>query len=405
MIIPDLYSHYILKNGVIELPFLILAFALLAASLNMRPVITSVSPLLDTMMDDLGMSSLQASLLTTLPVLCMGLFAPLAVSISRRFGLERTIFASLLFIGAATAARGVLSATFGLILTALIAGVGIGIAGPLLSGFIKRYFPGRSAMISVYSAALVLGASLAAGMSVPLYTWLGNSWKLSLAVWAILSLAALPAWWIIAAKSEQPGEQKNVAAKLPLTSKRAWLLTLFFGLMASVFYSLTAWLAPVAVSMGYSRHEAGNLLTLFTLIQIPVSILVPVLVARFRRLTLWLVLCSLLELSGLLLLLGSVSPFICAILLGMGAGGLFPLALMLPLLMTERAEEVSAWSSLSQGGGYTLGALGPLAVGRIYDTSGSFRIALMCMAGIVLLMILVQLRIGKGSRQPAGSTE
>lgn len=387
------------------MPFLILAFALLAASLNMRPVITSVSPLLNTMMDDLGMSSLQASLLTTLPVLCMGLFAPLAVSISRRFGLERTVFVSLLFIGAATAARGVLSATFGLILTALIAGVGIGIAGPLLSGFIKRYFPGRSAMVSVYSAALVLGASLAAGMSVPLYTWLGNSWKLSLAVWAILSLAALPAWWTIAAKSESPAELKSEDAKLPLTSKRAWLLTLFFGLMASIFYSLTAWLAPVAVSMGYSRHDAGNLLTLFTLIQIPVSILVPVLVARFRRITLWLVLCSLFELSGLLLLLGSVSPFLCAILLGIGAGGLFPLALMLPLLMTQRAEEVSAWSSLSQGGGYTLGALGPLAVGRIYDASGSFRIALMCMAGIVLLMILVQLRIGKGSRQPAGSTE
>lgn len=48
------------------------------------------------------MSSLQASLLTTLPVLCMGLFAPVAVSISRRFGMERTIFASMVLIGAAT---------------------------------------------------------------------------------------------------------------------------------------------------------------------------------------------------------------------------------------------------------------------------------------------------------------
>ncbi|WP_341347899.1 MFS transporter [Paenibacillus sp. FSL H3-0469] len=382
----------------ISLPFLLLFIALLAASLNMRPVITSVSPLLSNIQGDLAMSSLQASLLTTLPVLCMGLFAPVAVSISRRFGMERTIFASMVLIGAATAARGVLSSASGLILTALAAGVGIGIAGPLLSGFIKRYFPGRSAMVSVYSASLVLGASLAAGLSVPLFTWLDSSWQLSLAVWAVLSLAALPAWWRITAKSLQP-EAQSVHAKLPVANKRAWLLTVFFGLMASVFYSLTAWLAPIAMSMGYSRHDAGNLLTLFTLIQIPVSILVPVLVARFQRRTLWLVLCSLFELSGLLLLLGSGSPFLSAVLLGIGAGGLFPLALMLPLLMTQRAEEASAWSSLSQGGGYILGALGPLAVGRILDASGSFQLALTGLAVVTVLMIAVQLMIGRSSRE------
>ncbi|WP_342478364.1 MFS transporter [Paenibacillus sp. FSL H7-0350] len=380
------------------MPFLLLFIALLAASLNMRPVITSVSPLLSNIQGDLAMSSLQASLLTTLPVLCMGLFAPVAVSISRRFGMERTIFASMVLIGAATAARGVLSSASGLILTALAAGVGIGIAGPLLSGFIKRYFPGRTAMVSVYSAALVLGASLAAGLSVPLFTWLDSSWQLSLAVWAVLSLAALPAWWRITAKSLQP-EAQSVHAKLPVANKRAWLLTVFFGLMASVFYSLTAWLAPIAMSMGYSRHDAGNLLTLFTLIQIPVSILVPILTSRFQRRTLWLVLCSLFELSGLLLLLGSGSPFLSAVLLGIGAGGLFPLALMLPLLMTQRAEEASAWSSLSQGGGYILGALGPLAVGRILDASGSFRLALTGLAVVTVLMIAVQLMIGRSSRE------
>ncbi|NQX46093.1 MFS transporter [Paenibacillus tritici] len=380
------------------MPFLLLFVALLAASLNMRPVITSVSPLLGNIQSDLGMNSLQASLMTTLPVLCMGIFAPLAASISRRFGLERTIFGAMVLIGAATAARGFLSSSSGLILTALAAGVGIGIAGPLLSGFIKRHFPGRSAMVSVYSASMVVGASLAAGIAVPVYTWLDNSWQLSLAVWAVLSLAALPVWWRIAARSK-PLKDQAAPSRLPLNNGKAWLLTVFFGLMASIFYSLTAWLAPMAASMGYSKHEAGNLLTLFTLIQIPVSILVPILVARFQRRTLWLVLCSLFELSGLLLLLGSASPLLSAVMLGIGAGGLFPLALMLPLLMTERAEEASSWSSLNQGGGYFLGALGPLAIGRIYDASGSFQPALIGMAVVTVLMIVVQVMIGRSSRE------
>ncbi|WP_308424246.1 MFS transporter [Paenibacillus albidus] len=380
--------------------------ALFFASLNMRPVITSVAPLLSNIKGDLAMNGMTASLLTTLPVLCMGIFAPVAVQISRRFGLERTIFGSLVLIGAATAARGVLASSSGLILTALLSGVGIGIAGPLLSGFIKQYFPKGSALVSVYSASLVFGASLAAGLSVPLYNWLGGSWQNSLAVWSLLSIAALASWWKIAVRPAPPQTRERAAQyKLPVANSRAWLLTLFFGLMASVFYSLTAWLAPMAESMGYTQQEAGMILTLFTLIQIPVSIAIPVLVAKFQRRTFWLVLCSVFELSGMLLLLSSGSPLFSALLLGIGAGGLFPLALLLPLLETKQPEEVSSWSAMNQGGGYILGALGPLAIGQIYDGSGSFQPALILMSVAIVLMIVVQLWIGRGARQAAAAVK
>ncbi|CAK6481048.1 hypothetical protein ACPOM7_18505 [Peribacillus castrilensis] len=64
-------KHYT-KNA-----FLILAFFLVAA--NLRPAIASVSPLLETIRYDLGMSSFAVSFLTTIPVLCMGIFAPFLV--------------------------------------------------------------------------------------------------------------------------------------------------------------------------------------------------------------------------------------------------------------------------------------------------------------------------------------
>ncbi|OBZ08444.1 MFS transporter [Bacillus sp. FJAT-27264] len=380
------------------MPIVLLLAALFLASLNMRPVITSVAPLLSNIQGDLGMSGLTASLLTTLPVLCMGVFAPVAVKISRKIGMERAILYSMILIGAATAARAVTNSSGILILTAFLSGIGIGIAGPLLSGFIKAHFPGGSALVSVYSASLVFGASLAAGLSVPLYTLLGNSWQKSLAIWAILAIAAILVWWKVASKPVPVNNSADFT--LPLTNKRAWLLTVFFGMMASVFYSLTAWLAPIVSSMGYTRHEAGNLLTLFTLIQIPVSIIIPILVAKYKRRTFWLVLCSLFELVGIITLISAVSPFLSAILLGIGAGGLFPLALMLPIIEAQRPEEVSSWSAMNQGGGYILGAAGPLLIGRIYDWTGEFRLALMGLMVVIVLMIGVQLWIGRGSRSP-----
>lgn len=46
--------------------FVYLIAALFLACLNLRPVITSVSPLLRTIQDSLGMSGAEASLLTSL---------------------------------------------------------------------------------------------------------------------------------------------------------------------------------------------------------------------------------------------------------------------------------------------------------------------------------------------------
>lgn len=123
--------------------------------------------------------------------------------------------------------------------------------------------------------------------------------------------------------------------------------------MASIFYSITAWLAPIVESMGYSKQEAGALLTLFTLIQIPVSIIIPLLAAKYKRRTLWLVLYSLSELTGVVMLIAWASPVASAILLGIGEGGLFPLALILPMTETQRPEEVSSWSAMNQGGSYS----------------------------------------------------
>ncbi|MEK4055271.1 MFS transporter [Paenibacillus sp. FSL F4-0087] len=383
-----------------------IVLALILASLNLRPPITSISPLMSTLQSDLGISGITASLLTTLPVLCMGIFAPFSVKLSRRWGNEGAIVLALILIGMGTALRLFVGATPLMMFTSFLSGVGIALAGPLLSSFIKQYFPTRvAAMVGLYSTAMVVGASFSVGLSVPLQNILGGSWRGSLAIWALIAVIALPVWMrlaLVARKDRQSGQISTVNVEaLPVKNSRAWVLTLFFGLMAAIFYSLTAWLAPAIQSQGYTKETAGSIQTLFTLISLPSTLFIPMLVHRYQRRVFWLVGCASMELIGVLMLNLSVSPWLAAIPLGIGAGGLFPIALMLPIDETNNAQEASAWSAMTQSGGYILGALGPLALGWLHDTTGSFVQAFYGLATIIVLQIIVQLAIGNKKSSPA----
>ncbi|WP_139999221.1 MFS transporter [Paenibacillus paridis] len=369
-----------------------LLLVLCLAALNLRPTITSVAPLLETIQSTLGMSGFTISLLTTLPVLCMGIFAPFATKMRDRVGLERSIFIALVLVTAATAMRGIAGSAIMLITTAFIAGIGIGLAGPLLSGFIKKYFPSKPGIVSVYSVSMTVGAGLASALAIPIYTRSSQSLTLTLGIWSLLGLLALVGW--IGLVRHKSIMMKQNHSRLPIRNRRALLLTLFFGLMASIFYSLTAWISPIAQSMGHSKSSAAIILTVFTLVQIPVSMVIPAMVSRFGKRKWFLVLCSMFELAGIIMLMLHLPVMLAVISLGIGAGGLFPLALMLPIVETRNAEEAGSWSALSQSGGYVIGAMGPLVIGIVHDFSGSFTPAFVLMLAVIVVMIAVQLLIG-----------
>lgn len=367
---------------------LYLLLAIIIASLNLRPIITSVAPLLGSLQSELGMSGLLASLLTTLPVFCMGIFAPAATKLRDRLGLERTIFFAVLLITLATAARGIIGSAAMLVISAFVGGVGISLAGPLLSGFIKKYFPTKPSLVSLYSAAMTVGAALASALSVPIFEASGHSFTLALSCWSLLGVVALVVWAFFL---REKGTRGNVVkTRLPLRNKRALLLTIFFGLMASMFYTVTAWISPIAHSFGYSKTGSAMMLTIFTIVQVPVSLIIPGLAAKTGKRRFFLITCSVFELAGVIMLLLHLPMLPAVICLGIGAGGLFPLALMLPIVETNSSEEAGSWSAMSQCGGYIIGAMGPMLVGVIYDHAGSFKAALLAMLVIVLVMIGVQ---------------
>ena len=75
-----------------------LLVVVVAVAVNLRPAIAAVPPVLATIQADLGLSATQAGLLTALPVVCMGLFAPGGAALARRIGRERAVTFALALV-------------------------------------------------------------------------------------------------------------------------------------------------------------------------------------------------------------------------------------------------------------------------------------------------------------------
>lgn len=145
---------------------ILIIFTIFAISINLRPAITSIEPLLETIREELALFNTQINLLTFVPVMCMGIFASLAPILNRKFGLTYTIYAMLILIGIMTGSRGFISGFPVLITTAFIIGIAIAVIGPLLSAMIKQYFPARAAsIIGVYSFGMGAGSAASAGLT------------------------------------------------------------------------------------------------------------------------------------------------------------------------------------------------------------------------------------------------
>ena len=123
-------------------PFLVVA-AILLLGLNLRGPIVAVSPVLDTISADLGISATTAGLLTGLPVLCFGLATPAASALLARVGLGRGVSISLVVLLAGMLLRSVDGLPTALAGTLLI-GIAITVGNVAVPVVIARDLPRRA---------------------------------------------------------------------------------------------------------------------------------------------------------------------------------------------------------------------------------------------------------------------
>lgn len=367
--------------------------ALILAAFNLRPGLTSVSPVLHGITKDLGMSSTLASLLTSIPLVCFGFCSLFAGRLANRYQPEKMITFAITCIGIATFLRAFTNSSIYLLITALLIGAGIGVVSPLLSGFIKSHFPDKAAsVIGIYSTSMVVGASISIGLTTPLQHWFNHSWKNGLAFWSILALLAIPFWLMVIKPSRIPASNFSQKTKvsLPLKNKKAWLLTSFVGIVTLLFYCFSAWLPAIVEEKGWTPAFGGLVGTIAMIAQLPATFLLPSLLKVLPSRRFWITAFTLSIIIGLsLLCFTNVTPIVSSICLGIGAGGLVSLTLLLPLDMASSPMEASTWSAMTQAIGYMIGAVGPFIIGFLHDYLGSFvpTLYLLIIIGFIAILL------------------
>ena len=369
-------------------PSALLIVGVMLVAANMRPVATSIGPLVHQISSGLRLSGAAAGLLLTIPVLCFGAIAPLAPLLSRRLGIARSVALILSAIIAGLVLR-VSGGVLMLFAGTTIAAAGAACGNVLLPVVVRRSFADRvGRMSSLYSTALVGMAALAAGATVPLAHLVGHGWRGGLAVWAAPAIVALLIWlpqlW---REPAQPAQSVRPARVRELTRDRVtWQLTLFFAVQSWGFYATIAWLPSIFESHGIGSTSAGLLLGLSGAMAVPAALLVPRLAARWRdqgALAAALTAVTALGYAGLLLAPAS-APVLWALVLGIGQGACFPLALTMIVLRSGSAHLTAGLSTHVQSVGYLLAAAGPLTIGALHDATGSWTLSL-----IVLIFVLV----------------
>jgi len=373
-------------------------------ALNMRPAVTAIGPLYNVLLESLHISNTKMSFLTSIPVFCMGLFAPVAVPLQKKLGTKTAITLLIVLLAFANGLR-FLKESYGLlVVTSFLAGFAIALIGPMLNAYIKKKFPNRfTTVVGIYSFGIGTGATLSAALTVTLYRHFDGSWTIALGSWSILALSALIMWFLLVQKEEQElsrkDEKSEQLTRNPWKSIRAWTMLIYFGLQTSLFFSLMSWLVPILQDKGYSLGEASSILTLMSFIQMIGNIVVPILMEKWTSRIAWLFALGVLGILGFALLwVGSGMLLLMAVfIIGIVLSGLFPIGLLLPLDEAETNEEANSWSSMVLSGGFIISAIIPIVIGYCYDITGNHTVTFAIFMIIMLAIMATTYRLKKNS--------
>ncbi|WP_240670276.1 CynX/NimT family MFS transporter [Actinoplanes solisilvae] len=374
-------------------PALVLAGLLLVAA-NLRAGITTVGPVLEELRHDLGLSSLTASALISLPLLAFAVVSPFAPALARRLGLERTLALGLAGLAAGLVIRSVPGRPLLWAGTALL-GVAVAVLNVILPALVKRDFPTRIGQITgTYSSLQAVFAAVAAGLAVPVAAATSAGWRLPLGMWAGLALIGIavlaPQLRRRTVNSPAQDDVRLEPAKplrSPWRTRLGWQVTIFMALQSTGYFVLITWLPSIEESAGISPATAGVHQLLLNGLGIAGSITASALIPRLRdQRVLGVVAPLLFAASTVGFLAAPQLSAAWAVIAGIAGGGSIVLALSFFGLRTAHHTQAAALSGMAQSIGYLVAAAGPIAVGALHDATNSWTPALLSLLAIQLVL-------------------
>jgi MFS transporter, CP family, cyanate transporter len=373
--------------------------ALFVAALALRPELVGVGPLLPDIQDDLGVSHAVAGLLGTIPVLCMGVFAPAAAPLAGRTGLRNAVTASVAVVAVFGLARAVAPGVPLVLLLTLPIGIGMAVAGALLPIAVKERFPDRPAFGNgVCTTGMAGGAAIASLIAVPTADALGG-WRYTLLLFSVAALLQCVGWAVLSRGTWSDRSERR--PRLPVRRPVVWMIVAVFGLQSVVFYGVTTWIPDAFQEYGWSKGDAGALVAVFGFSTIPGGLLVPWLADHRGSRRAWLLgLGALAVIATFGLATLPDAGVAWTVMVGIAIGATFPLSLAMSLDVAHDPAEAGAAAALVLLGGYLIAGLAPFGLGVVRDLTGSFSASLWALFGTALLLVVAALPLTPNRLRP-----
>ena len=366
---------------------LLVVVGIVVLAFNLRPAASSVGPLLEEIRAGVPLGSLEAGLLTTLPVLCFAIVGGAAPRLASWVGLHRVTLLGLLLLSGCLWWRGHVHQGWLFLVLSFAALAGAAAANVLMPSLVKRHFPGRVGQLTaVYTTSMAIGLTLSSALSVPIATAGGDhaDYTRGLGAWAVTAAIAVLPWIGLVGHDLHEGRRtRSLGITAIARTRLGWAMVGAFGLQSLQAYAVFGWFAQMCRDAGYSAETSGVLLGVVTGASIPLSLLIPLLAGRMRDQRWLLTALMACYPIGYLGFLADPRPlgWLWALAIGCGAST-FPLVLTMIGLRSRTPEGTAALSGFTQSAGYLIAAAGPFGIGALHAATGGWTVPILTLLAL-----------------------
>lgn len=373
----------------------LLAMAIILMSAIVKTPLTAVSSLLSMIQAEFSLDSGAAGVLNSIPLLAFAVISLFISTLAQRFGAGKVCFGGMLALVVGIVCCSFLGVS-GLYAGMLLIGISIAVGSVLLPAVIKAYFPRQiGPMTSVFTTVMSVLPGIAGGISVPLALAFG--WNISMFIWAVVA-AAILILWIPNLHCSINADGEVSRARDVMRSPMSWWITVLCGMSCLLFYSLLSWLATILQAKGFDSETAGYFSSLFVLIGIPGSFVIPIVANKLKNQSVLGICVGMLYFLGviMLMLVDSWSMILVAVIFcGVGTSCVFSYCISTFSIHTKSAADASTLSGMAQSLGYFLGAVGPFVMGKLFDVTMNWNVSLIMPLTAAAIAVLAGYKTGK----------
>lgn len=372
--------------------------------------VTSITPIVLLIIDDLSISSSQMGIvLGSWQLIYVFTAIPTGIAIDR-LGVRKSMAFGLLVIVISLSLRALASSFWTLLLAVSLLGVG----GPLISIGVPKIVAdwysrrGRGKAAGIYTTGPVIGSVLVLATASGVLLKLTGSWRLVMIIFAAIVFFVFVVWVFLyreapktVDRTKSPHATQNQSIprtiRLLLGHRNLQLLLIFACGFFALNHGLISWLPTLLEEAGFSLASAGTWVAVSTICGLLTTIAIPRL-AKIGTLRRILVILLMITTAGLFLmvLLNLNGLIVLCIITTMARAPLLPLTML--LLMNDpnlSSKHIGTSAGLLFSAGEIGGFFGPAIIGVVREQTGSLVAALFGLVILSAIMIFVVKRVAE----------